>query len=331
MKTIDVHCHIVPAEFPAQPPSCLSDKWPSMQHRENTQAMIMSGKHDFRLVDSRCWDMDRRISDMDAEGVRLQIVSPMPELLSYWIDAPHALGLSQHINGVISDMATKHPTRFGGLGMVPLQDPQMAAKEVSTLKSKYNLFGIEIGSNILGKSPADPSFDDFYAEAEKNDLAIFVHALHPIGVNRLVGPEQSEAYICHPSDVGFAAAGCITGRLLEKFPKLRIGFSHGGGTLAAFLPRLQSGWTKLAPLSKGFASPTETARKFYYDNLAFDPRLLRYLMDTFGETQIFVGSDYPFMAGQKDSAKTFDPLGLNQAQLDRVLFENAARFLNLKD
>ena len=157
----------------------------------------------------------------------------------------------------------------------------------------------------------------------------------PVGLHehraRLVGPEQSEAYICHPSDVGFAAAGCITGRLLEKFPKLRIGFSHGGGTLAAFLPRLQSGWTKLAPLSKGFASPTETARKFYYDNLAFDPRLLRYLMDTFGETQIFVGSDYPFMAGQKDSAKTFDPLGLNQAQLDRVLFENAARFLNLKD
>ena len=44
VKTIDVHCHIVPAEFPAQPPSCLSDKWPSMQHRENTQAMIMSGK-----------------------------------------------------------------------------------------------------------------------------------------------------------------------------------------------------------------------------------------------------------------------------------------------
>ena len=331
MKTIDVHCHIVPADFPAMPPSCVSDKWPSMQHRENTQAMIMSGKNEFRLVDSRCWDMDRRIGDMDAEGTLLQVVSPMPELLSYWIDAPHSLGLSRHINGVISDMVTKHPTRFGGLGMVPLQDPELAAKEVSTLRSTYNLSGIEIGSNILGKSPADPSFDVFYAEAEKNDLAVFVHALHPIGTNRLVGPEQSEAYICHPSDVGFAAASCITGRLLEKFPKLRIGFSHGGGTLGAFLPRLQSGWSKLAPLSKGFASPTETARKFYYDNLAFDARLLRYLMDTFGETQIFVGSDYPFMAGQKDSAKTFDPLGLSQAQLDRVLYQNAARFLNLKN
>jgi aminocarboxymuconate-semialdehyde decarboxylase len=331
MKTIDVHCHIVPADFPAMPPSCLSDKWPSMQHRENTQAMIKSGKSDFRLVDSRCWDMDRRIGDMDAEGTLMQVVSPMPELLSYWIDAPHALGLSRHINGVISDMVTKHPTRFGGLGMVPLQDPELAAKEVSTLRSNYNLSGIEIGSNILGKSPADPSFDVFYAEAEKNDLAVFVHALHPLGVNRLVGPPQSEAYICHPSDVGFAAAGCITGRLLEKFPKLRIGFSHGGGTLGAFLPRLQSGWTKLAPLTKGFASPMETARKFYYDNLAFDARLLRYLMDTFGETQIFVGSDYPFMAGQTESAKTFDALGLSQQQLNAVLYENAKRFLNLKN
>jgi aminocarboxymuconate-semialdehyde decarboxylase len=329
MKIIDVHCHILPANFPGLPRSCLSEKWPSMDHRENTQAMIMSGKSEFRLVDSRCWDAARRMADMDAEGTRMQIVSPMPELLSYWIDAPHALGLARHINGVISDMVTKHPTRFGGLGMVPLQDPDLAAKELSTLKAKYNLAGIEIGSNISGKSPGDPFFDVFFAEAERNDLAVFVHALHPIGVNRLAGPVQSEPYICHPSDVGFAAASCITGRLLEKFPNLRIGFSHGGGTLAAFLPRLESGWTKLPVLAKGFASPTETARKFYYDNLAFDARLLRYLLDTFGETQLFVGSDYPFTAGQKDSAKTFDPLGLSEAQLNRVLYENAARFLNI--
>ena len=330
MKSIDVHCHIVPADFPTQPSCCSSDKWPCMVHRPNNQAMIMSGKKEFRLVDSRCWDAERRMADMDKEDVGMQVVSPMPELLSYWVDAPSALTLTRHINGVMSEMVEKNPRRFAGLGMVPLQDPEMAAQEVSELRSKYKLAGVEIGSNINGKSPGDPSFDVFFAEAERHDLAVFVHALHPIGTNRLAGPPQSEPYICHPSDVGFAAASCITGRVLEKFPKLRIGFSHGGGTLASFLPRLQSGWTKLPPLAKGFVSPTETARRFYYDNLAFDPRLLRYLMDLFGDTQIFVGSDYPFTAGQTESAKTFEPLGLSPQQLNSVLYQNAERFLNLR-
>ena len=69
MNAIDVHCHVVPAEFPALPPSCLSDKWPSMDHRDNRQAMVMSGKREFRLVDSRCWDPERRAEDMDAQVV----------------------------------------------------------------------------------------------------------------------------------------------------------------------------------------------------------------------------------------------------------------------
>jgi aminocarboxymuconate-semialdehyde decarboxylase len=329
MKVIDVHCHIVPADFPAVPPNCEPGKWPHMDHRADRQAAVMVGGKEFRIVDSRCWDTARRIADMDQEEVGLQAISPMPELLSYWIDAKATLAMARHVNHTIAEMVRRAPDRFVGLGMVPLQDPELAASELNALRADTGLVGVEIGSNIVGRSPGDAFFDPFFAEAERLGLAIFVHALHPTMTDRLVGPPLVAPYVAFPTEIGLAAGSLVTGRLLEKFPKLRIGLSHGGGGFAAFLPRLQSGWQKVPALSRAFASPAETARRFYYDNIVFDRRLLRHLIDVFGDTQIFVGSDYPFAAGQTDSGRMFEGLGLSDEQLDKLRGGNAARFLNI--
>jgi aminocarboxymuconate-semialdehyde decarboxylase len=301
-----------------------------MEHRGDQQAAVMIGKSEFRLVDSRCWDVRRRIADMNSEEVGMQVLSPMPELLSYWIDAKQTLALSRHVNGVIAEMISAAPARFAGFGMVPLQDPELAAQELAVLRRDYGLNGIEIGSNINGRSPGDPYFDVFFAEAERLKLAIFVHALHPVATDRLVGPARLEPLIAFPTDVGLAAASFITGRVLEKFPKLRVAFSHGGGTLASFLPRLEAGWTKLAVLGSSFPSPAETARRFYFDNIVFDRRLLKHLIEVFGVTQIFVGSDYPFTGGQENSAQMFADLGLTPEHLNYVTAENAEKFLNIR-
>jgi aminocarboxymuconate-semialdehyde decarboxylase len=330
MKVIDVHCHIVPADFPAVPSTCAPEKWPRMEDRGNGQRAMMTGSREMRVVDNRAWEAARRIADMNGEDVGMQAISPMPEILSYWIDAPSALTMARYMNRTIAEIVRAAPDRFVGLGMVPLQDPQLAAKELATLRSD-GLVGIEIGSNIVGKSPGDRFFDPFYAEAERLDLAIFVHALHPTMTDRLVGPPMVAPYVAFPTDIGLAGASLITGRVLEKFPKLRIGLSHGGGTLAMFLPRLENGWQKLPALKKAFASPAEAARQLYYDNVVFDKQLLRYLIEAYGDTQVFVGSDYPFTAGQKDSAAMFEGIGLSPEQLDRLRGGNAARFLNLQN
>jgi aminocarboxymuconate-semialdehyde decarboxylase len=329
MKVIDVHCHIVPAEFPAVPPSCAVERWPLMEDRSNAQRAMMVGGKEMRVVDNRAWDAARRIADMNGEDVGMQAVSPMPELLSYWLDAKSAQVMARYINQTIAELVHAAPDRFIGLGMVPLQDPELAAKELGTLRTIDGFVGVEIGSNINGISPGDAFFDPFFAEAERLDLAIFVHALHPTMTDRLVGPPMVAPYVAFPTDIGLAGASLITGRVLEKFPKLRIGLSHGGGTLAAFLPRLENGWQKLPGLNRAFASPAAAARKLYYDNVVFDRKLLRHLIEVYGDTQVFVGSDYPFTAGQKDSAAMFEGLGLSPAQLDALRGGNAARFLNL--
>ncbi len=324
MIVVDVHCHVVPSEFPVST-SCT--QWPRMERRGDDATMVMVGKKEFRLVDSRCWDTQRRIADMNREQVGIQVLSPMPELLSYWIDKQDTLILARHVNRAISNMIQAAPDRFEGLGMVPMQDPELAARELGSLQSEYGLAGIEIGSNILGKSPGDPVFDIVYAEAERLGLAIFVHALHPTTNDRLVGPATIDAFVGFPSDVGFAAASFISGRVLEKFPRLRVAFSHGGGTLVSFLPRFESGWSKRPALTQAFASPLQTARRFYYDNVVFDRRLLAHMIETFGESQVFVGSDYPFAGGQDGSADMFSGLTLTDAALAALRGGNAFRFL----
>ena len=79
MEVIDVHCHVVPSEFPAAPSSC-GAQWPHMDHRAEHKAMVMVGAKEFRLVDHRCWDARRRVADMNAEEVGMQVLSPMPDI-----------------------------------------------------------------------------------------------------------------------------------------------------------------------------------------------------------------------------------------------------------
>ena len=326
-QTVDIHAHIVPEHFPKQP-ACCANGWPHMHHHPAGGADVMIDGKAFRRLDSRSWDVARRLGDMDAQGVAMQALSPMPELLSYWLEAEASLEMGRWVNSVIAGMISRAPTRFAGLGMVPLQDPELAAGELARLKAD-GLAGVQIGSNILGKTPGSPIFDPFFAEAERLGMAVFVHALHPLGTDRLVGPRPLAAFIGFPSDTGFAAASFITGGTLARFPRLRLAFSHGGGTLASILPRLHQGWTIASEMQAAFASPRETARRMFYDNILFDAGSLRQCLHLFGETQILAGSDYPFVAGQNFPGRPFEALGLD-AQVEAGLKSgNAKRFLGL--
>ncbi|WP_298283577.1 amidohydrolase family protein [Novosphingobium sp.] len=324
--TIDIHAHFVPADFPPGPPSCCA-QWPGMVHHEDGRADVLIGDAPFRKIDHRSWDADVRIADMDAQSVALQALSPMPELLSYRLQPDETRALASHVNGAIAEMVARKPDRFAGLGMVPLHDPQMAAAMLAGMKAD-GLSGVEIGSNILGISPGDTRFDPFYAEAERLGMAVFVHALHPTMMDRLVGPKPPlAAFVGFPTDTGLAAASFITGRTLEKFPALRVAFSHGGGTFATLLPRLLNGWRIAPELQSAISDPIETARRMYYDNIVFDAELLKHIVHIFGETQVCAGSDYPYVAGQEWPGRPFDAFPNTTKRMLR--HENARRFLGL--
>jgi aminocarboxymuconate-semialdehyde decarboxylase len=330
MPTIDIHNHVVPDGFPAAAPSCGHGRWPSLVHGEGDQATVMIAGKPFRRFDSRSWDAARRARDMDAESVDVQVLSPLPELLSYWFDAPDGLAMARHMNRAIAEMVHAAPDRFMGLGMVPLQDPDVAAGELARLRDDLGLVGIEIGSNVNGKVPGDPLFEPFFAEAERLGLAVFVHAFHPAATERLVGPQMVQALVGFPTEIGLSAASVITGGLIERHPDLRIAFSHGGGTLAAILPRLEHGATAHGMLKELKLSPVEAAKRLYYDTLVFDPMFLAHLIARFGTSQLMVGTDYPATLRQPFPRGFVEKLSLAPAALEAVTGGNARRFLGLE-
>ncbi len=159
-------------------------------------------------------------------------------------------------------------------------------------------------------------------------MPVFVHALKPAGMDRLVGPAPLQQVLAYPTDVGLAAASVITGGLLLRHPTLRIAFSHGGGTLALLLPRLQQGWQVFPALAESIAeAPRDQARRMFFDTLVFDAPTLRHLVDAFGATQLMLGTDYPFNFHERDPVARLAEAGFDTATRDALAFGNARRFL----
>ena len=97
--------------------------------------------------------------------VARQVLSPMPELLSYWLPLEDAKVLIRYLNEQIAEMIALAPDRFTGLGAVPLQDMDSAIVELDFLIKKLKFSGVEIASHVNGVSIGDARFEPFFAAA----------------------------------------------------------------------------------------------------------------------------------------------------------------------
>ena len=332
VPAIDIHTHIVPAEFPAYAGKHVSRfggaQWPQMAaaHDCHHKHVMIDGKN-FRTVTDECWDIERRAEAMARMGIARQVLSPMPELLSYWLPLEDAVPLNRHVNDTIAAMVARAPDKFIGLGSVPMQDPDLAARELERLM-RDGFRGVELGSNINGAALGDPKFESFFAAAEELGAAVFVHALHPSGKERIVGPPGLMAFIGFPLDTAYAIASLMTGGTLTRHPRLRLAFSHGGGAFASILPRLAHGWKSRPEITERIGvSPHEHARKLFYDTLVYDGPTLRHLIDTFGVRQLCLGTDFPFDIHERHPVEAVAALSLSDGDLKLLHHDNAARFL----
>jgi len=332
---IDVHAHVVPEHFPAYLGAIAPASWPSTTAASAAgglchRMVLVGGKH-YRTVSELCWSSARRIADLPAMGLKAQVLSPMPELLSYWLEATDAQPLIRFLNEQIAAMVAESGGHLIGLGAVPLQDLDLAIEELRHIMQTPGFAGVEIGSNVLGTPIGDRRFDPFFEACQALGAAVFVHALKPTGMDRLVGPAPLQQVLAYPTDVGLAAASCITTNLVERFPRLRIAFSHGGGTLVSLLPRLQQGWDVFPALKDSVTlSPVEQARKLHYDTLVFDTPTLHHLVATFGASQLIVGTDYPFNFHDRTPVERIEAAGFDTDTVAALVHRNAERFLGLE-
>src|SRR5687767_1814317 len=328
-ECIDIHTHIVPENFPPYAGKGKDVPWPSMAPAHACHRHVMISGKLYRTVADGSWSAPRRIEEMGAMRVTRQAISPMPELLSYWLPLEDAKAMIRFLNDEIARMIAEAPERFIGLGCVPLQDIDSALNELTHVVKTLKFAGVEIASHVNGVSIGDARFEPFFAEAERLGAAIFVHALRPAGQDRIVGAFAEQA-VCFPGDVALACASMITGGMGTRHPKLRIAFSHGGGTMSILMPRLVHAWNVFSKAKESLSeSPATVARRFYYDELVFDSEAVKFLIKQFGASQIVVGTDYPFALGDMTPMRTLENAALDVATLAAITSENPKRFLGL--
>ncbi|MAN66973.1 MAG: amidohydrolase [Hyphomonadaceae bacterium] len=328
-KLIDVHTHVTPYQFPECPGEPFASKWPCMRCGSNVEATLMIGDRPFRQLDDRSWDLARRLTDMDRDGVDVQVLSPMPELLSYWLDLAGAEIICDHVNAQIAGMVSASPSRFTGLGALPLQNPAGSGRYLERIRSEFGLIGVEIGSNINGHLLGERMFDPFWEAAESLNMAVFVHALHPVATKSLDVTPTYTAFAGFPIDVAMSAASMMLNGTLQRYPKLRVAFSHGGGALTAILGRLDRGWTATGGYGiEGLEAPSIQAARFFYDSNVYDAHGLSSLATGMAPGHVFAGTDYPYLIQQEELDAYLRATHLGQQALDDLREGAARRFLN---
>ncbi|MFO1109098.1 MAG: amidohydrolase family protein [Bradyrhizobium sp.] len=297
MTVIDVHTHIVPSHIPLGPSA--ETKWPSVEVSSDDDARVMIAGQVFRKIDSRSWDVARRQKDMAGDGVDRQVLSPMPELLSHWLSPDAGEALATVMNDEIARMVGASNGAFAGIGMVCMQDASRALREIARLK-KLGLRGIEIGTHINGVPLGAKELWPVYEAAEALDLVLFVHPLHPAGLERIGATPEYAAVAAFPLETALAAVSLLANGVIERFPRLRILLSHGGGALPWILPRLDRGYELSAAMRSAMSErPSQLAKRLWYDTILYSDQSLEFLASAVGQGHIVVGSDYPFAIMQE--------------------------------
>lgn len=327
---VDFHTHIIPEDIPNFGEKFGGERWPTLEKNCSCGANIMVGGKVFREVTHQVWSPEKRIQDMDAEGVDIQVLSPIPVMFSYWAEAESAEEMSKIQNDFIAKTVKQYPKRFIGLGTVPLQDVKVSIQEMDRCIHELGLKGIEIGTNINGKNLDDSAFTAFFEMAEKWRVPLFVHPWETLGGERM--PRHNLMYtVGMPSETALAAASLINGGVMEKFPNLKVCFAHGGGSFPYILSRLDKGWNVWPHLRLTSKPPSYYAKSFYFDSLNYDPQNLKFLGDSFGYDKIVMGSDYPFLLREIPPGKVVDDtMDLTEDQRRSILGRNALAFLNIE-
>jgi aminocarboxymuconate-semialdehyde decarboxylase len=233
-------------------------------------------------------------------------------------------------NDAIAELVSRRPARFLGAGGLPLQAPDLAVKELERVVAVLRFPAIELGANVEGLDLNDPSLDPVWDAAAALGVAVFVHPQAPILGDPRFRKDNLTQVAGFPLETALAMTRVIFGRVLDRWPRIRWCFAHGGGAFAYVLPRLDKGWEALAePHAALPRPPSAYARRVWVDSLTLSPKVLAFALDTFGPERIVVGSDYPFKMGVDDPVGALDPLGLDAATRRRLTVDNAREFLAL--
>ena len=329
---IDIHTHIMPERIPDWFSKYGYGQFITLEHHKPCCAKMIQGGKVFREIEENCWEPMVRTREMDMTEVSVQVLSTIPVLFNYWAKPEHGLETSRYFNDHIAQCCADHPKRFVGLGTLPMQDIDMAIREMERCVIELKMPGVELGSNINNTNLSDPSFEPFWQAAEDLGCCIFIHPWE------MMGEKDMQKYwlpwlVGMPAETARAISSLIFSGVFERHPKLRVAFAHGGGSFPFTIGRIEHGFNVRPDLCAidNDVNPRDYLGKFWIDSLVHDPIAMNYIIDVMGQDKICLGSDYPFPLGEHHPGKLIESMSELSANLtEKLLFKNALAWMYIE-
>ncbi|MFD7864346.1 amidohydrolase family protein [Streptomyces sp. NPDC059783] len=325
--TVDVHAHVLLPEIEALVAGRPElEEARALDARRNGPAALAVNGPMVRERLPRLTDPAVRLAAMDAQGVDVQLVSPSPSQYHYWADAETAERLCRLANEGTAAHCRTAPDRLRGLGLVPLQHPDLMVAALDHALAQ-GLAGVEISSHAPGRELSDPAYAPFWARAEECGALLF---LHPFGctLDERLDRWYLSNTVGQPAENAVALSHLIFSGVLDRHPGLTVIAAHGGGYLPTHIGRSDHAWANRSDAGAGCAHPPSGyLRRLYFDSLVHDPHVLRELVRVAGADRVLLGSDFPFDMGSEDPLGALRAAGLNDSEFHAVRGANAAALL----
>lgn len=324
-----MHTHIIPKHIPDFSAKFGYGDFIRLDHHRPGFARMMKGNVFFREIEENCWDEQVRIPEYARHNTQVQVVCTIPVMFSYWAKPQDTLYLSKFLNDHIAQLVAERPKHYIGLGTIPMQDTALAVQELERCKA-IGLVGIQIGSNVNQLNLSEEQFHPIWEACEALDMAIMIHPWEMMGAKEMT-KYWLPWLVGMPAETSRAACSMIFGGVFEKFPKLRVNFSHAGGAFLPTLGRIEHGYNCRPDLVAvdNPKQPSDYLGHFWVDCITHDPRLLRYILEMVGDQKVTLGSDYPFPLGDLEIGAFIEDMGLSEESKARIYHQNTLDWLKL--
>ncbi|GMA49702.1 amidohydrolase [Alicyclobacillus contaminans] len=289
----DVHSHFVPEAVLRWLKTHANTVHAVWEQRAVEKEPFLTVNHRWSFELKRAfYDANEYLAAQRAAGIGHTLVSPIPQLFLYDFPPEATSELSSVYNRELALWIQAHGDRLSGLGTVPLNHPEAAARELEAAMSQ-GLKGVIIGPGHNGILLSNPRFTPFWEAANDHGAVVFIHPL--LNEDPRIQRKMMPNLIGIPWETTIAALDLVLGGILDAYPNAKLLLAHGGGFLPYQVGRLNQGHAVWPQVSSSLQdSPEGYLKRFWYDNVLWHEAALSYLQTLVGEERVLPGSDYPF-------------------------------------